>query len=164
MSFLGGLWRKVTGGTADVTLTVGAARRSSKAPVTVDVAVGPDPISPKRVYVKLRCVEQVEIPKYALPKEGDDKAEPGKVAAPDAKPKTVDVKAEECLFEKEFVLGPGREMAAKSTHKFEGQIELPAHLPPSFNGKLARVKWTALAGLSTSINDPDSGWQEVSVA
>jgi hypothetical protein len=164
MSFIKGLWRKATGGTATVALSVGAARRSAKAPVTIDVAAKDEPVSVKRVYVMLRCVEEVEIPNYALPAEPSAAASGTSSAPPtDNKPKTVNVKAQQNLFEKEFVLSPGVELAPNATRKFQGEVEIPSHLPPSFNGKFARVKWHVLAGLSTEGNDPDSGWQELPV-
>jgi hypothetical protein len=151
-----GVFRKLTGGTAEVAIAVVSPRRGGKAAVSVDVSVGPEAISTKRVYVKLRCVEQVDIPKYDLPVDS--------AAKPAERPKPIQVKAEESLFEQEFPLASGQDLAAASQSKFKGEVEIPAHLPPSFVGKNSRIKWFALAGLSTSLTDPSSGWQEIAVA
>jgi hypothetical protein len=62
------------------------------------------------------------------------------------------------------VLANGQELAGQAKTQFTGEIDLPGHLPPSFNGKYARVKWYAQAGLSTSLTDPTSNWQEIAVA
>lgn len=152
-----GVVRKLTGGTAEVAIAVASARRGGKAAITVDVSVGPEAISTKRVYVKLRCGEVIDIPKYAITLETG--------AKPLAdNPKPIQVKAEESLFEQEFTLASGQDLAAETRSKFTGEIEIPAHLPPSFVGKNSRIKWLVLAGLSTSLTDPSSGWQEIAVA
>jgi len=152
-------FRKLTGGTAEVAVAVTSAHRGTKSAVTVNVSVGPEAISAKRVYVKLRCSELVDIAKYDMPVESGTK--PG---APAEKAKPIQVKADENLFEQEFTLASGQDLAAASQSKFTGEIEIPAHLPPSFVGKNSRIKWYALAGLSTSLTDPSSGWQEIAVA
>lgn len=152
-----GFVRKLTGTTADVTLTVGPARRGDKFTVKVDVKVGPDPISAKRVYVTLRCNELVDIPKYNLPAET---AKPGTPALP---PKSIAIKANESLFEQEFAITSGQELAANSEHRFDGEIELPAHLPPTYIGRHTNIRWYALAGLDTRMTDPSTEWQELPV-
>ena len=155
---IGGFFRKLTGTTAEVRLAIGSAHRGGKVAVKVEVKVGPEAISAKRVYLTLTCSEQVDIPNYGLP------IEVGGTKPVGSSHNHIHVRANERLFEKEFTLAPGRDLAAASQHTFEGEIELPAHVPPSLSGKYTSISWHAQAGIDTSMMDPGSAWHEIRVA
>ena len=72
---------------------------------------------------------------YVVPEEKDAK---GKQIYPS---RNVTVKKEEVIFEKEYTIITGQELPAGSHHKFTGNIEIPAHLPPSVKGKYAQIRW-----------------------
>ncbi|MEO2107880.1 MAG: hypothetical protein ABGZ36_19850, partial [Actinomycetota bacterium] len=75
----------------------------------------------------------------------------------------VDGRANERLHHQEFTIASGQQLGANQTGSFEGQIQLPAHLPPSARGRNAEFRWQVRARLDMKGNDPDSGWQMVEV-
>ena len=133
------------------------AARGDKADVTVNMTVNRKSISLRRLFVTVRCKEIVDFP-YTVPEEKDSK---GKVVTP---AKSLRVTKEETLFEREFTIVAGQDLAANSHHTFKGGIEIPANLPPSMKGKNAQVRWEAFAGTDIpGIGDPASSWQEIAV-
>ena len=152
MSILGAL-RKVTGGAADVDLSVENAVRGGKAKVTVDVKVGSAAVKAKRVYVNLRAQEIVDVPRYSAP------SQPGATGS-----NTIHVRAEETVFNQEFVIADAQDLAAGSTVQFTGEIAIPSAALPSLTGQIVRVLWQASAGLDVAWStDPSSGWTDLTV-
>lgn len=148
---------RAQGREAAVSLQVGDAARGGKADVTVNMTVNRKSISLRRLFVTVRCKEIVDFP-YTVPEEKDSK---GKVVTP---AKSLRVTKEETLFEREFTIVAGQDLAANSHHTFKGGIEIPANLPPSMKGKNAQVRWEAFAGTDIpGIGDPASSWQEIAV-
>jgi hypothetical protein len=142
---------------ATVSLVAPDLSRGQKAELTVNLTVANKPISLRRLYVKVRCREMLELA-HTLQEEKDGK---GKVVYPS---KQINVKREETVFEKEFTIVAGQDLAAGSHHTFKGEVELPSSLAPSFKGKFSQIKWEAAA--FTDIPgwfDPASSWQEVMV-
>ncbi|HEU4380924.1 MAG TPA: hypothetical protein VFR73_20330 [Hyphomicrobiaceae bacterium] len=132
--------------------------RGSTSTIVLNLSVKAKAVSFHRLYVKVRCKELVDLT-YTLPEEKDEK---GKKAAPG---KTVSVKREEILFEKEvaFVVDP--EYAPGSHNTLKSQLEIPIQLPPTARGKLSQIKWEAEAqgDVVGKFWDATSGWQEVVV-
>lgn len=154
MGILGAL-KKVVGKTAEVEITVENAKRGGKAKVTVDVHVGSDAVKAKRVYVQLRSNEVIDLPRYNAP------SQPGASAGSSS---TIHVKADENVFNQEFVIAEGPDLPAGATSQFTGEIDIPANLLPSLTGKNVRIQWSALGGLDVAwATDPSSGWKEISV-
>lgn len=154
MSILGAL-RKVTGGAAQVEIAVEGAVRGGKAKVTIDVQVGSDAVKAKRVYVNLRAQELVDLPRYNAP------SQPGAASGSSS---TIHVKADETVFNQEFVVAEAQELAAGTTAQFTGEIAIPASALPTLTGKIVRVQWQASAGLDVAWStDPSSGWKEITV-
>lgn len=153
MAILGAL-RRVTGGAAEVDLTIGEVKRGSKAKVTVDVHVGSAAVKAKRIYVKLHVSESVDIPRYSV------SAPPGQSGMS----QTVRVQESETILAQEFVIAEGQELPAGTTQQFTGEIDIPAGALPSMIGKIIAVKWQALAGLDVAWStDPSSGWKDITV-
>lgn len=146
-----GVVKSATGTWADLTLSTNPAARGRKMAVTVNVSVRADPIDPSRVYIGLRCKEEVEIKGYSVPVEQGQPA------------KTIDVKKDEWLLDKKITIAPGQHMDASSHHTINGEVDIPADMPASFKGKNARVTWYATAALELPANNPDSGWKEIVV-
>lgn len=141
----------------NISLDTTEVARGNKAPVTVNLTVAGSAVSMRRIYVKLRCSEQVDV-SHHISEEKDDK---GKLIYPS---KSINVTKSEVLYEKDFTLAAGQELAARSHHNFKGEIEIPPHLPPSFKGRYARVKWEAYAAADTTAwVDPATSWQEITV-
>ena len=66
MGFFSRLTRSITGGWAEVSLVMAPAQRGRSAAITVTVAVRDEPISIGRVYARMRCVENIDIPHYPV--------------------------------------------------------------------------------------------------
>ncbi len=152
MGFLSKLKSSLTGSWADVTLGVAPTQRGETAAVTVDVSVKSETIRINRVYVQFRCTEEVKILNHQTGKRDAE----GKAIV-------IDVRKTERLLNEEIVLAGAQELAAESHHHFEGEFRIPAHLPASFEGRHARIAWSAMAGLDMKGNDPDSGWQNLEI-
>lgn len=154
MSILGAL-RRVTGGAAEVDLTVGEAKRGSKVKVTVDVHVGSAAVKAKRIYVKLMASETVDIPRYSV----------SAPAGQSGGSQTVRIQETETMFSQEFVIAEAQEIAAGTTQQFTAEIDVPSTGLPTLIGKIIAVKWQALAGLDLAWStDPSSGWQDITVS
>ncbi len=135
--------------------------RGRPSEVTVNLSVSRNPISLRRLVVRVRGTEAVDMP-YTIPEEKDGK---GKQITP---ARNITVQRSEVIFEKEFTITTGHELAANSHHKFTGDIEIPVHLPPSVKGRFAQIRWEAraetdLPGGILFGADPTSPWVELSV-
>ena len=147
------MFRKVTGGAADVELTVENAVRGQKAKVTVNVRVGSAALKVKRVYVRLVANEGVDIPRYSAP------SQPGATGGSNI----IHVRSTEQVSSQEVTIAEGQELAAETTAQFTGEIAVPSGLP-SFTGQTIRMEWKSLAGLDVAWStDPSSGWIDVNV-
>jgi hypothetical protein len=145
------------GSEATVSLKVGDVVRGEKTDLAVNITVNKKSLSLRRLFVTVRGKEIVDFT-YTVPEEKDSK---GKQITP---AKSLRVTKEEVLFEREFTIVAGQDLAPGSHHSFKGDIEIPADLPPSLKGKNVRIKWEAFAG--TDIPgwfDPASSWQDVTV-
>jgi hypothetical protein len=153
MGFFSKLKNTLTGGWATVTVECeGAGKRGERLPFKVNVEVKDNPISVDRIYVELQCAETVEIDRYRTLDQDDA----GDVDY-------VNVRHSEDLLEEKLVIADAQELAANGSFSFNGEIDIPAHLPPSYRGKNCAIKWLIYAGLDMTGNDPDSGWKEITV-
>jgi len=153
MSILGAL-RKVTGGAAEVEITVAEAKRGTKAKVTVDVQIGSAAVKAKRIYVNLRASEVIDLPRYSAP------SQPGAQAGSSI----IHVQSNEQVFTQEFAIAEAKELAAGSTQQFTAEIDIPANQLPTLTGKNVRIQWQASAGLDVAWStDPSSGWKDITV-
>lgn len=135
--------------------------RDKPSEVTVNLSVSRNPISLRRLIVRVRGAEVIDLP-YTVPEEKDTK---GKQITPS---RNITVKKEEVIFEKEFTIVSGQELAPNSHHKFTGDIEIPGHFPASFKGRFAQIRWQARAetdlpgGIFFGL-DPTSAWVDLNV-
>ena len=148
-------------GQAQAILSLDAANslvRGGTSTIVLNLSVKAKAVSFNRLYVKVRCKELIDLT-YTLPDEKDEKGK--KIAAG----KTISVKREEILFEKEIPFTIDKEYAPGSQSMVKAQIEIPIQLPPTARGKLSQIRWEAEAqgDVVGKFWDATSGWQEVTV-
>ena len=61
-------------------------------------------------------------------------------------------------FDQEFNIAAEQTLNAKGEYEWEGQVEFPKNVLPTYRGRNATHELRILAGLDTKGNDPDSGW------
>jgi hypothetical protein len=132
--------------------------RGSTSTITLNVTVKAKAVGFHRLYVKVRCKEFIDLA-YSVPEEKEEK---GKKTA---SAKSITVKKEEILFEKEIPFVVEKEYPAGSTRTVKAQIELPMQLPPTAKGKYSQIKWEAEAAgdVVGKFWDATTGWQEIIV-
>jgi len=132
--------------------------RGNTSTIVLNLSVKAKPVSFHRLYVKVRCKEIIDLT-YTLPDEKDEK---GKKSASG---KTISVKREEILFEKEVPFIIDKEYTPGSHNTVKAQLEIPIQLPPTARGKLSQIKWEAEAqgDVVGKFWDATSGWQELTV-
>ena len=139
----------VTGGAAKVYIEVGQAQRGFSAPVKVR-AVAEGDLKVDSVYVLVRAMEHAEVMDTDMKATGGIKRER--------------VRGKHTSYEHRAQLAGATTLEAGREYTWEGQIEIPGHVAPSFKGSIIRHVWEVQAGLDAFGNDPDSGWQEVQVS
>lgn len=144
--------KNLTGGWADVSVITETANRGDTTEVMVQVSVKDEPIQISRIYVTLRCVEEVRVPNYRVNSSGGN-----------AGSSSVNVNATETLHEQEYNATGATRLDAGILEAVPCSLDIPAHMPPSFEGRNARIRWMVKAGLDMKGNDPDSGWQDLPV-
>ena len=135
----------ITGGGAEVTLEVGEARLGEPIAVTVRARVKDAAMKVNKVYVTVEGVEEVR----------------GKGSEVDAKDPNRSFRLTSSTFSQEFLVHGPVELAANSSHEWQGQVTLPTSVAPTYQGARAKHVWTFTAGLDVPGNDPDSGSIEV---
>ena len=148
----------VTGGSADVVVDAADdARIGEPFKVEVAVRVGDAPLEVRRVYVKVRSVEIVDMPDNSNSAQYDVEATPQTRDANDPR------YAEEETYEAEVILHGAVDLDSNAQANWEGEITLPASCMPTYRGRNAKHRWLIFAGLDVAGNDPDSGWSEFQV-
>jgi hypothetical protein len=120
--------------------------RGTTSTIVLNLSVKAKAVSFHRLYVKVRCKEVVDLT-YTLPDEKDEKGK--KIASG----KSISVKREEMLFEREIPFVVDKEYAPGSHNTIKAQLEIPIQLPPTARGKLSR-RQRFKAMLSASFGTP----------
>lgn len=141
-----GAVQAVTGGAANVDITY-AERATAGSTVAVKVTVTSkgSEIKSKGVYVDFTGHEQVHVTK----KDDAKLAEDLRVGASHSA--------------QEFQIAPALTLAAGETKTFEGTIQLPPTLQPTFAGRYAQNQYQLRGRLEATGNDPDSGWKPIRI-
>lgn len=142
-----GAVKAVTGGAAKVTLEYDPQTVAAGSGIKVKVSAlstGAE-VKSKGLYIDLRGVEDVRLKRGAV--TGVDQS----------------VHVSETTFEQAFQIAPEFVIAANETKLFEGVVEVPTDVSPTFNGKLATYKWEIQARVDAFGNDPDSGFLPLTV-
>jgi hypothetical protein len=141
---LKGAVNAVTGGAATVTIEAlqpAVAGQSTQVRVSATSTGGE--VKSKGIFVDVKGVEEVNI------------------VDPNTKQKVSQSKAS---IEQTFQIAPAFVLGAKEAKSFEGTIQLPASAMPSFRGALAQHVYYIRGRVEAFGNDPDSGWQPLTVA
>jgi len=144
---LKGAMNAVTGGAAKVTLEFDPpqAQPGDTIRVKISATSSGGEVKSKGVYVDLWGSENVRIPKGSGNNVGQE------------------VTATENTFTQEFQIAPAFVLAAKETKLWEGQLQIPASVQPSYMGKLATHQWKIQGRIEAAGNDPDSGWKDLRI-
>ncbi len=148
MGFFKDLKNKVTGGAATVHVQVPPARRGQAVAVNVQATAKANG-KVNAVYLLVRGTETCEV------KDNDHQ---------DAKMKDEKVRGRKISFENRITIAGAQELKEGQTYNWEGVLELPSNVNPSFNGTMIDHEWELQAGLDMAGNDPDSGWQTFQVS
>jgi len=139
---------KLTGGGAKVTVSVNGNELRGNLNVTVNAEIKDNPIEIQKVYLWVKSVEKIDIPKNSLPQKMRESATFGLNLSNDKFPK------------KEFVVAEAQTLEGKKSYNWSIDIKLDGGVVPSYNGHFANHEWLFYAGLDAKGNDPDSGWQK----
>ncbi len=145
---LKGAVSKITGGGANVSVFVNGNDISETLNITVNVEVKDSPLKVQKVYLWVKSVEKITIPKDSLPQYLREQANLGLSLSTDRFPK------------KEFIVAETQTLEAKQSYTWNIDIKLNSGAVPSYNGHFANHEWLFYAGLDVKGNDPDSGWQK----
>lgn len=140
MGFFGDLKNKITGGAATVHIQVPQVRRGQAATVKIEATAKANG-KVAAVYLIVRGTESCEF-----------------------KHNGETVRSSHISYENKITIAGASEITAGQVYNWEGQIELPSNTNPTLGGKLIDHKWEVQAGLDMPGNDPDSGWQTLSVS
>ncbi len=137
--------QSVTGGGAKVFLTI-ATPPSRQQPfhVQVKALVADSDIKPARVYV---AVESVETAKVSAFVENRNQEFTGTAT----------------IFQSSFNIAGAQDLKAKQEYSWEGDVQLPPNVLPTYRGRNAQHEWRIKAGLDLPGNDPDSGWVPIEI-
>ncbi len=158
MGFLSDLKNNLTGSWADVSVTATPATRGQSTTITVHVNVKDNAIEINKVTAKVQCIEIVEVHNVRTTSAVGSSSQ-AKIGQPSPPATSGTAKATENLFDQEVPVAQAQQLAANSQQSFEATFQIPAHLPPSFTGRNARIEWKVMAAVDMKGNDPDSGWQ-----
>jgi hypothetical protein len=142
-----GFANKITGGAATVSLTVMSSNIKEPIKIRVQAITKDTPLEIKKVYLYVKSVEEVSVPRHELPAYGN--ATPVQALHLD----------EEIFKQQEFTVAPAQTLAAGQSYEWFFDLNLPQGANVSYIGKYVRHQWFFLAALDASGNDPDSGWQ-----
>ena len=136
----------VTGGAAKVTIEyqpqVAVAGDTLQVKVTA-TSTGAE-VKSKGIFVDLRGVEVIHVDKHAATTDKD-------------------VHASKHTFEQSFQIAPDFVLPPKETKQWQGTIQIPPTLQPSFKGNYAEHRWEIQGRVEAFGNDPDSGWQPLRI-
>ncbi len=145
---LKGAVSKITGGGAKVTVFVNGNDIRETLNITINAEIKDSPLEVKKVYLWVKSVEKIDIPKNALPQNLREEANFGLTFSNERFPK------------KEFIVAEAQILKEKQTYTWTVDIKLNGGATPSYNGHFANHEWLFYAGLDVKGNDPDSGWQK----
>lgn len=143
-----GAVNKLTGGSAKVSVMVNSNELKGDINVTVNAEVKDNPLEIQKVYLWVKSVEKIDIPKNSLPQKMRENAAFGLNLSNDRFPK------------KEFVVAEAQTLEGKQSYTWSVDIKLDGDVVPSYNGHFSNHEWVFYAGLDAKGNDPDSGWQK----
>lgn len=139
-----GMANKITGGGATVTLNIEGTSVKDVVKVNVTATVKEAPIEVTKVYLWVKSIERVNIPRNEMPSNQNQQG----------------VNIEKDIFlRQEFEIAPAQTLEGGQTYNWSYELTLSgANVMPTYIGKFANHEWQFLVGLDAKGNDPDSGW------
>lgn len=137
----------VTGGAAKVQIEYSPSTALPGDPISVKVtatSTGAE-VKSKGIYIDLRAVERVSVNKR-------DSAELDN-----------DLNLSFTTFNQEFKIAEEFVLGKDETKVFEGSVNMPQNVQPTFNGKYVSHEWEIRGRVEAKGNDPDSGFQPIKV-
>ena len=101
-------------------------------------------VKSKGIFLDLYGAESVKLPRGTVEGQGE-------------------INTTKTQLSQEFQIAPAFVLGAGETKLFEGVVQLPGGLQPSFQGALARLDWQLRGRLEAFGNDPDSGYQPIRI-
>ena len=154
MGFFNKLKNYVTGGAAKVTVEAVEPFRGGPFRVKIHAAVEDSEIPIEQVYLKIVSLETVVIKDVEIARQVEEKMETVRQ----------DIEKTTTSHDQRIEVAGQQVLQANQEYDWETTVTLPDNALPSFYGITAKHEWKILAGLSTSGNDPDSGWIVVNLA
>ena len=154
MGFFDKVKNYVTGGAAKVTVEAVEPALGGPFRVKIHAAVEETEIPIKEVYLKIVSMETVVIKDVEIAQQVEDKMETVRQ----------DIENTTTAHDQKIEVAGEQVLQANQEYDWETTVTLPENALPSFYGITAQHEWKILAGLSTSGNDPDSGWVEIKLA
>lgn len=136
----------VTGGAAKVTIEYQPQVAFAGDTISVKVtatSTGAE-VKSKGVFVDIRGVEHVHVNHNEANTQND-------------------IHASKATFEQSFQIAQPFVLPPKETKLFEGTIQIPPTLQPSFKGTYTEHRWEIQGRVEAFGNDPDSGWQPLRI-
>jgi hypothetical protein len=134
----------VTGGAAKVSIEWSPASAQPGDPIQVRVTVtstGPA-IKSGGVFVDVAAHETLNIPKNGL--HGDNE----------------EIHHAQQTFSQSYPIAPAFQLGPNESRQYQGQIALPPHVQPTYDGPFADHDWGIRGRVDMTGNDPDSGYQK----
>jgi hypothetical protein len=73
------------------------------------------------------------------------------------------VRGRRVSFEHRVPFAGGQQLSEGEQYTWEGELQLPDDVGPTFRGRMIGHEWEVQAGLDARGNDPDSGWVAIEV-
>lgn len=135
----------VTGGAAKVEMEyLPMVMAGEKLAVRIKATSTGQKVESKGVYVDLAGTEKIKIRRSQAGTESD-------------------VELSNATFEKQILIAPAFTLEANETKQWEGVIEMPAGVEPTFSGAYAKHEWFVRGRIEAFGNDPDTGYLPLTV-
>ena len=143
MGFFSNIKNAVTGGAATVQVVAPSAlARGGAADVQIR-ATAKASASVNAVYLLVRATESAQV-------RDTDYA--------DGKSRSETVHGRKVTYEHRISIAGAQQLQEGQSYEWQGQLQIPSHINPSFDGHMIAHVWEIQAGLDMKGNDPDSGW------
>lgn len=146
----------VTGGGAKVTLDFDQAVVCAGEAIKVKISAtstGAE-VKSQGVFVDLQGTEEVTVrPSDITPQAG----------TPQAPAITSNITVSKKSLQQSFQIAPAFVLAPNETKLFEGTVQLPASVLPTFAGQLTKHHWQIQGRIEATGNDPDSGFKPIRI-
>ena len=141
----------VTGGSADVNLTIDSPSRHRPFKIQMRTNVADQDLEIDGAYLIIQSIEEVKVPHKVKPK----KVEEGEVAET---PKEEFVRSSTTTSEQKIELATGEVLKSNQEYVWQTDVSFPNDCQPVYKGKYCKHYYRVKAYIDCYGNDPDSGW------